>query len=179
MEHYRKEQSEEFPKSLSLEAFTKERICIKVKTVRQNFKKAVDKGKSNGGGQDVMTFYHLAVTSGLGPLPRRALMVYIFVFFLYPWNVCEVEILFKVQKNINLKKNFTRKNFLCQNAAKYNILTTLDNQNTTTNYSMFCRIMLAPVLLFTTMPCLEMVYLLYESCVINSAQISLGGGVIS
>ncbi len=59
IERYPKEQSEAFPKSLSLETISKDRICIKVKTIRGNFKKAVDKGRRSGGGRIVMTFYDL------------------------------------------------------------------------------------------------------------------------
>ena len=51
--------SEEYPKSQSLETITKDRIAAKLKSIRKNYKKAVDKGKRSGGGRVVMTFYDL------------------------------------------------------------------------------------------------------------------------
>ena len=49
----------DYPNSTSLEKITKERIAAKLKTVRKNFKKAVDSGKRSGGGRVVMTYYDL------------------------------------------------------------------------------------------------------------------------
>ena len=37
--------------------FTKQRIASKLKTIRQNYKKAIDLGRRSGGGRVVMTFY--------------------------------------------------------------------------------------------------------------------------
>ncbi|CAB4006661.1 Hypothetical predicted protein [Paramuricea clavata] len=49
----------DYPKSKSLENITKERIAAKLKTIRGNFKKAIDSGKQSGGGRVVMTYYDL------------------------------------------------------------------------------------------------------------------------
>lgn len=53
------EPNSDYPKSKSLELLTKERIAAKLKTVRGNFKKAVDSGRRSGGGRVVMTYYDL------------------------------------------------------------------------------------------------------------------------
>ena len=50
---------EEYPRSNKLEEITKERISAKMKTIRKNYKKAVDCGKRSGGGRVVMAFYDL------------------------------------------------------------------------------------------------------------------------
>ncbi len=51
--------SEEYPKSQCLDSVTKDRIAAKLKSIRKNYKKAVDKGKRSGGGRVVMTFYDI------------------------------------------------------------------------------------------------------------------------
>ena len=51
--------SEEYPKFQSLETIKKDIIAAKLKSIRKNYKKAVDKGNRSGGGRVVMTFYDL------------------------------------------------------------------------------------------------------------------------
>ena len=51
--------NDDYPKSKSLDKFTKERVSAKLKAIRQKYKKAVDSGKRSGGGRIVMTFYDL------------------------------------------------------------------------------------------------------------------------
>lgn len=42
-----------------LNSITKERVSAKIKSIRGNFKKAVDSGKKSGGGRIIFTFYDI------------------------------------------------------------------------------------------------------------------------
>ena len=83
IERYPKEQSEDFPKSLSLETISRDRICIKVKTIRVNFKKAVDKGRRSGGGRIVMTFYDLCSVIWAGARATKSIELVSFIYFIH------------------------------------------------------------------------------------------------
>ena len=54
-----KEDDEKFPRSNDLDLITKDRVSAKMKSIRSNFKKAVDSGKRSGGGRIIFTFYEL------------------------------------------------------------------------------------------------------------------------
>ena len=74
---------EEFPKSLSLDTITKERIAAKVKNLRKNYKKAVDLGKKSGGGRIVMTYYDICNELwASAPATRSIDGMYVLLFFL-------------------------------------------------------------------------------------------------
>ncbi len=90
IERYPKAQSEDFPKSLSLETISKGRICIKVKSKRVNFKKAVDKGRRIGGGRIVMTFYNLCSDIWAGAPANKSLdgkLNFFHLFILYTYTI--------------------------------------------------------------------------------------------
>ena len=53
------EVDEDYPRSLFLDVFSRERVAAKLKVLRKNYKKAVDQGRKSGGGRVVMTFYDL------------------------------------------------------------------------------------------------------------------------
>ena len=52
-------EDEKFPRSNDLDLITKERVSPKLKSIRTNFKKAVDTGKRSGGGRTISMFYEL------------------------------------------------------------------------------------------------------------------------
>ena len=56
-EQYLEVEDEKFPRSNDLDSITKERISAKLKSIRTNFRKAVDTGKSRGG--RIILFYKL------------------------------------------------------------------------------------------------------------------------
>ena len=58
-EQYPEVEDEKFPRCKDLDSITKERVSAKLKSIRTNFKKAVDTGKRSGGGRIIFTFYEL------------------------------------------------------------------------------------------------------------------------
>ena len=50
---------EQYPRTNDLNSITKERVSVKIKSIRGNFKKAVDSGKKSGGGRIIFTFYDI------------------------------------------------------------------------------------------------------------------------
>lgn len=53
------EDDDNFPRSKILDSITKERVSAKIKSIRANFKKAVDTGKRSGGGRIIFTYYDI------------------------------------------------------------------------------------------------------------------------
>ena len=49
----------EYPHAAELDVFTKDRILVKLKSIRLNFKKALDSGGVSGGGRVVACFYDI------------------------------------------------------------------------------------------------------------------------
>ena len=58
-EQYPEVEDEKFPHCKDLGSIAKERVSAKLKSIRTNFKKAVDTGKRSGGGRIIFTFYEL------------------------------------------------------------------------------------------------------------------------
>ena len=57
-EQYPEVEDEKFPRSSDLDSITKERVSAKLKSIRTNFKEAVDTGKRSGG-RIIFRFYEL------------------------------------------------------------------------------------------------------------------------
>ena len=58
-EQYPTVADDQYPRSNDLNSITKERVSAKIKSIRGNFKKAVDSGKKRGGGRIIFTFYDI------------------------------------------------------------------------------------------------------------------------
>ena len=58
-EQYPEVEDEKFPRCKDSDSITKELVSAKLKSIRTNFKKAVDTGKRSGGGRIIFTFYEL------------------------------------------------------------------------------------------------------------------------
>ena len=58
-EQYPEVEDEKFSSNSDLDSITKERVSAKLKSIRTNFKKAVDTGKRSGGGRIISMFYEL------------------------------------------------------------------------------------------------------------------------
>ena len=58
-EQYPEFEDGKFPRGNDFDSITKERVSAKLKSIRTNFKKAVDTGKRSGGGRIIFTFYEL------------------------------------------------------------------------------------------------------------------------
>ena len=58
-EQYPEVEDEKFPRCKDLDSIMKERVSAKLKSIRTDFKKAVDTGKRSGGERIIFTFYEL------------------------------------------------------------------------------------------------------------------------
>lgn len=56
---YPSEVDDEYPHAAQLDVFTKDRVLLKLKSIRLSFKKALDSGRVSGGGRVVACFYDI------------------------------------------------------------------------------------------------------------------------